>query len=189
MRSTDKDVCIFVDSRAALDSLSSRSPVYAEILLLCKVLLRKMEVTFYLIPSHVGIPQNEKADVLAKCRSQRDEIDVMCYLSIPQSRNMVRKEQYCIDRDRMMRKHINRDTFKHFDTFSDCVAVTDGKDGTLIDEVKMRWMLESKYYWQYKDLFTIEEARCRVCGNKNGYTFEHHVLRCSCVEKKFFFSF
>ena len=179
----DKDVRIFVDSRAALESLNSRRPEYAEIVSLCKALLKKINATFYWIPSHVGIPQNERADVLAKSGAEKDEIDVICHLSIRQIRSVVRKEQYCISRSRMMREHANSSTFKHYDTVSDHVAVTYGKDGIRNDAVKMRMRLGYKYYWQYKEVFTTEEARCRVCGEENGHTLEHYVLRCSCVRE------
>ena len=178
-----KDVRIFVDSRAALDSLNSRKPVYADIVSLCKPLLRRINVTFYWVPSHVGISQNEKADMLAKCGAQRDVIDVICNLSIRQIRSVVRNEQYCMESTRMAREHVNSSTFEHYATVSNHVSVTYGRDGVRSDAVKMRMRLGYKYYWHYKEVFNIEEARCRVCGEENGHTLEHYVLRCSCVRE------
>lgn len=127
-----KDVRIFVDSRAALDSLNSRKPVYAEIVSLYKALLRRINVTFYWVPSH---SQNEKADMLAKCGAQRDVIDVICNLSIRQIRSVVRKEQYCIESTRMAREHVNSGTFEHYATVSNHVSVTYGRDGVRRDAV------------------------------------------------------
>ncbi|KAG0725031.1 Gag-Pol polyprotein [Chionoecetes opilio] len=176
-----KDVYIFVDSRAALGSLNSRRPVYVEIGSLCKTLMKSIKVTFHWIPSHVGIPQNETADVLAKCGTEKDDIVVICHLSIRQIRSIVRREQYCIARSRMMREHADSGTFRHYDKVSDHVAVTYGKKGTQCDAMKMRMRLGYKYYWQYKGVSTVEETRCTVCGAENGHTLEHYVLRCSCV--------
>lgn len=119
---------MFVDARVALDS-QSRRPVYAEIVLLCKALLKRTNVTFYWIPSHVGIPQNEKTFVLARCGAERDEYHMMCHLSIRQIRNIVRQEQHCIDRNKMIWEHGSSSTFKHHYTASDCVAVSWGRDG------------------------------------------------------------
>ena len=107
-----KDAHIFVDSRAALDSLNSHIPVYAEIVTLCKSLMKRIRVTSQSIPSHVGVPPNEKADVLAKCGAEKDVIDVICHLSIKRIRNIVREEQYCIDRSRIMREYTSSGTFR-----------------------------------------------------------------------------
>ena len=82
-----------------------------------------------------------------------------------------------------MREHADSNTFKHYDTVSDHVTVTYGKDSIRNDVVKMRMRLGYKYYWQYKEVFTTEEARCRVCGEEKGHTLEHYVLRCSCVRE------
>ena len=70
------------DCLMAYRRLNSWKPEYAEIVSLCKPLYRRINVTIYWVPSHVGIPQNEKADMLTKCGSQRDVIDVICNLSI-----------------------------------------------------------------------------------------------------------
>lgn len=47
----------------------------------------------------------------------------------------------------------------------------------------MRMRLGYKYYWQYREVFNIEETRCRVCGEENGPTLDHYVLKCSCVRE------
>ena len=76
-------------------------------------------MTFYWIPSHVGIPLNEKADVLARSAAEKDDVDVPGHISIKQMRSRIRQEQYCIDRSRMVREHCYSDTFKHYDKVSD----------------------------------------------------------------------
>ena len=50
-----KDVHIFVDSRPALESLTSRSPVYEDLVAQCRSLMKEQQIKFYWIPSHVGI--------------------------------------------------------------------------------------------------------------------------------------
>lgn len=118
---------MFVDGRVALDS-QSRRPVYAEIVLLCKALLKRTNVTFYWIPSL--LPFHKMRRYLRWLGvGLRDEFHVMCHLSIRQIRNIVRQEQHCMDRNRMMREHGSSGTFKHHYTASDCVAVSWGRDG------------------------------------------------------------
>ena len=74
---------------------------------------------FSWVPSHVNIPPNEKIDVLAKCGSEKDEIDVTCHLSLKEIRSIVKKEQYWLDGIRMMKEHAKSSTFYHYDKVSD----------------------------------------------------------------------
>lgn len=67
----NKDVNMFVDSRAALGSLKSSSPVYQGMISRCKNMVHSTEsteymVNFYWVPSHVGIIHNERVDLIAK---------------------------------------------------------------------------------------------------------------------------
>lgn len=77
-------------------------------------------------------------DALVKSGAGKDEIDVICQLSIKKIQSIVRKEQYCVERGRRMREHAKSVTFSHYDKVSDPVAVTYGKEGTLSESVKMR---------------------------------------------------
>ena len=74
--------CVYiVNSRGALESLSSKKPVHKEIVSKCKFIKKKINITgrkikFVWLPSHVGISGNERADTLAKIGTQKESIDI-----------------------------------------------------------------------------------------------------------------
>lgn len=173
-----KDVFILVDSRGALESLNSRNAVYEGIVLSCKnIISRRINVQFHWIPSRVGIYPNETADMLAKCATAKDEIDVPSHLSMRQIRTLIKCEQEEMNKFWMMNEHENSNAFRHYVIVSN--VIYGGKNGTTRNDiVQMRLRLGYKYLWQYGTVSTIEERRCRVCGVEDGHTLGHYGLRC-----------
>jgi ribonuclease HI len=76
-------VHLFCDSRAALDVLSGRakSAAYTSLCNAATALLDRLQhlvpVSFYWIPSHCGIPENERVDAAAKAALARDPTGAM----------------------------------------------------------------------------------------------------------------
>ncbi|MPC72105.1 hypothetical protein E2C01_066398 [Portunus trituberculatus] len=75
-----KNVYFFIDIQAALYVIQSTSPMDYDLVNKCLDLIHTLEgvgamVHFIWIPSHVGIPLNEKPDCLAQCALQDDTVD------------------------------------------------------------------------------------------------------------------
>ncbi|KAK4318782.1 hypothetical protein Pmani_010205 [Petrolisthes manimaculis] len=92
------DLCFFVDSQSALESLNSKNPVYEEVVNLCKGLIEELEengrnTKFRWIPSHIGFINNERADELAKKGTEKENIDMDCITTLKQIKTIIRKIQ------------------------------------------------------------------------------------------------
>ncbi|MPD05461.1 hypothetical protein E2C01_101206 [Portunus trituberculatus] len=75
-----KNVYFFIDNQAALYALQSNFSMDCDLVNKCLDLIHILEgagamVHFIWIPSHVGIPLNEKADRLAQCGLEDDTVD------------------------------------------------------------------------------------------------------------------
>ncbi|MPC75106.1 hypothetical protein E2C01_069491 [Portunus trituberculatus] len=75
-----KNVYLFTHSQAALNALQSTSPMDCDLVNKCLDLIHALEgagvtVHFTRILSHMGIPLNEKANLLAQCTLQNDTVD------------------------------------------------------------------------------------------------------------------
>ena len=93
----------------------------------------------------------KKSDVLAKCGTERDTIDIFCHLPKTQIRGLVRHERCWMEGIKIMEEHVNSNRFQHYVKVKDNVGVTYGRGNTRRDVV-MRLSLGYKYCWQYKDV-------------------------------------
>ncbi|KAK3875587.1 hypothetical protein Pcinc_019546 [Petrolisthes cinctipes] len=81
------DVCFFVDSQSAMESLNSKNPVYEEVVNQCKGLIEELKengrnTKFMWIPSHIGLINNERADELAKKGTEIENKDMDCIMTL-----------------------------------------------------------------------------------------------------------
>ena len=96
MEIINKDATFFVDSRGALDSLNSKSPVFGHIVDECRLIIHRLRgqgrsITFVWIPSHVGITFNEAVDDIAKAAAMKGNVGIKCVMTLRQTRNKIKR--------------------------------------------------------------------------------------------------
>ena len=117
--SCNKNVYVFVDSRVALDSLNSGSPVYQGLTAHCKNMIHAIESTghtvqFYWVPSHAGIAYNDRVDQIAKRATEKENIEISCSLSLHQIRSIIKEKQQDVAMETCVEKYETRATFRHY---------------------------------------------------------------------------
>ena len=182
-----KDVYVFVDSKSALESLNSHRPLHPEIVVQCRRLVTRMEsqgvgVRFMWIPAHVGLRYNECVDGIAKEASQRDEIEVICALSLKQVRNKISRTMFR-DADLQCRElgRTSQTMTQYLFIYDNVRRSSSRTDRTLVDTVRCRLRLGYRYYWECpwsKRTYSASEKRCRVCGAADSHTLRHYVMTC-----------
>ena len=83
LRGGEGDVHFFIDSRAAIESLTSRNPVLQNIVAQCTNIIAELDrggrrLTFMWLPSHVGIYDNARVDETARKATMREQVDLVC---------------------------------------------------------------------------------------------------------------
>lgn len=92
------EVCFFVDSRSALESLNSKNPVYVEVMNQCKAIAEELKqsgrnITFIWMPSHIGIRNDDRADELNKMGTEKGNIDTYGITTLKQIKSVIRITQ------------------------------------------------------------------------------------------------
>ncbi|KMQ82368.1 reverse transcriptase [Lasius niger] len=104
-------VVFLVDSQAAIVSLSNNNPTNCQRTIQCRsklaeLILQGWTVTLQWVPSHVGIPGNEKADNMAKCGAEHDQPEVPMTLSRAKNliNNYINKSSFASQREESIGK-------------------------------------------------------------------------------------
>lgn len=178
------DVCFFVDSRSALESLNSKNPVYVEMVNQCKAVIEELKqrgrkITFMWIPSHIGIRNNDRADELAKMGIEKEIIDMDCTITLKQIKTIIRKTREEEEAVRMEKRHLNSETMRHYIDVLENTNFTYGKyKSAWKDSLCTRLRLGYKYYWQLGIAKEDDETCCRLCREPRAHTLSHYVLEC-----------
>ena len=176
---------ILSDSLSALQALSSRSPLYPELINnmrthLLSIKNKRLSLRFVWIPSHVGIAGNEYADKLAKRASARQTIDYNLGLSIKQIRTKIRLRQEYLTSSIRQAEQVSSWSVYYYDTVALQTSFTYGRraGGRNRETVYARIRLGYRYLWQCGVPVEEEKRRCRVCGDQDSHDLEHYILHC-----------
>ncbi|MPC08062.1 hypothetical protein E2C01_000633 [Portunus trituberculatus] len=106
-------------------------------------------VHFIWIPSHVGIPLNEKADHLAQCALQDDTLDPGTEYTLGYVKISIKDfVQSSISDQLELCCHRGSSTSLHYAHVSQSCAYTYGRHTASHDRVAMRLRLGYKYFWE-----------------------------------------
>lgn len=180
------DAQFYVDSRGALESLSSAGPVFRDIVGQCRNAIHNMslvgrEVTFSWLPSHVGITYHDRVDEVAKNATKKDTIDIHCPKTLTQIKTKIRKHQHnTVIRD-MTAKYTARPStsMTHYLAVHYNTDFTYGKHNNKWKEsLCTRLRLGYKYYWEIGVACTDQDTACKLCREPGGHTLNHYTLEC-----------
>ena len=182
---------IISDSIAALQSLNNSKDSSHEKLVneikkkLRKVYLKDINVKFIWVPSHVGIPGNERADKLAKQAAAKDTVDYNLGLSLKQIKTRIREQQMLeIFRKRQLEKASSR-SIQYYDRVAKETTFTYGGKGNSRHKelVNARLRLGYHYSWQVMGANADNPGHCRICNEIEGHTLYHYVMICPEVQE------
>ncbi|MPC44357.1 Proline synthase co-transcribed bacterial [Portunus trituberculatus] len=162
------NVYFFIDSQAALYALQSTSPMDCDIVNKCLDLIHTLEgagntVHFTWIPSHVGIPLNEKADRLAQCAILNDTVDPDIQYTLGYAKSSTKDLVHNSISDQLeLYCHRGSGTSLHYAGVSQSCAYTYGRHTASQDRVVMRLRLSNKYFWEVS-ASPVSERRNEMC--------------------------
>ena len=177
-----KDIIVHTDSLSAIQVLQNHTP--SENLELVSLIQRQIRTissrngstTFHWIPSHVGIPLNEKADALALSATQKENINV----NIKQSRSQLK---------RIAARKLSQD----FNTFvtqasrlSHSIQWRTSSTQNLPKQLSSRLPrhIEVRIYrlrLGYRCSWEISHRsnrQCDICANDTSHPLLHYILQC-----------
>lgn len=184
IRGGEGDVCFFVDSRSALESLASVNPVCNEIVDQCKDILyhlrkKNRRISFMWIPSHIGISNNERADELARMGTEKDNIELECKQSLKQLKSIIKNEQEKEESNKLNSVYNNSETFRHYVKVFQGTNFTYGRQRNAAkDSLCTRLRLGYKYLWQLGVKKNENDICCKLCNEPRCHTLKHYVIDC-----------
>ena len=133
LRGGEGDVYFFIDSRAATESLSSRNPVLQNIATQCTNIITELDrggrrLTFMWLPSHVGIIDNERVDETARKATMKEQVDIVCDVTVRQIKTKIRQRQQEIEQNNITHKSTVRpsNTMAHYVQVANNIPITYG---------------------------------------------------------------
>lgn len=185
VQSRGNNAVVFSDSMAAQQALSSTHPSCPKIVNRSRrtvAMLREGNIKgrFVWIPSHVGIPGNDRADALAKEASRLASHDYNLGLSIKQIKSQIKTIQMEANIDMRSVEHGASQSIHYYNNVVLTTSYTYGKKSTRrwVDSVHARVRLGYTYPWQYGWQVDDEARQCRVCCQPNKHTLSHYILEC-----------
>ena len=177
---------VILDSRSAIHSLNSQVAIHAPLVSVCRSKIDRLEGSGFVvqvlwIPSHIGIPHNERADLLAKQASKNDTVALPCSPSLNQLKAVIRGRQLAAANSTRLALQEESPTFRHYvQVYNETHFSYGAACNVLADTVTMRLRLGYKYYWEYggPSAGCATDRQCRVCGADGGHSLSHYVLAC-----------
>ena len=175
---------LFVDSQCALYELMSSAPNDCDLVTKCLRLLslfknNDVHVHFTWVPSHVGIPLNEKADHLARMAILEPVDNPGADYTYSYVRAKLRSFVAATVDDQLAScYHAGSPSSIHYVHVSNLCTFPYGRHGALYDAVVMRLRLGYKYFWE---LTEADPVSCKLCNRLGGHTLSHYVLDCPLV--------
>ncbi|XP_050725085.1 uncharacterized protein LOC127002873 [Eriocheir sinensis] len=179
-----KTVYLFDDSQSALYALLSSSPSDCDIVNRCLSALSLLErcgatAHFIWVPSHVGLPHNEKADRLVRAASD----DLIVHPSVEYTYNYVKNRlrslvSESVTNQLALRCQDGSPSRIHYAQVSSFCTHTYGRLSASYDLVVMRLRLGYRYYWEVSG---ADPVPCRLCAGPGGHTLKHYVLQCPAI--------
>ena len=179
-----KPVYLFVDSQCALYALLSSTPSDCDLVNKCLRALSLLEncgatAHFIWVPSHVGLPHNEKADSLARAASD----DLTVHPGVEYTYNYVKGKlrshvSESITNQLALRCQEGSPSSIHYAQISSLCSHTYGKLSAACDLVVMRLRLGYRYYWEVSGAPPVP---CTLCARPGGHTLQHYVLHCPAI--------
>lgn len=179
-----KNIYIFTDSQSALQELRSSSPADCDLVNQCHCILSNFKANgfsahFIWVPSHVGIPLNEKADSLARAAIRESSTAPGTDYTYNYVKNLLRARVASTVSDQLNRcYHEGSLSTSHYVHVTNQCTYTYGRYSASCDRVAMRLRLGYKYFWEVGG--AAPEA-CTLCGMSGGHSLHHYVLDCPSI--------
>ena len=171
---------------AALQSINSKNAVYPILVQRIRKKIKKIKskgtlLNLLWVPSNVGIAGNERADVLAKAASQKENIDYNLGLSIKQIRSIIRNKHSLMISDQRQEEYSISRSARWYDWVASQTSYTYGKKTVSRhnETVHARIRLGYHYPWQ----FTNNKVDCKICSHPEGHTLHHYVMECQSISE------
>ena len=177
---------IISDSISALQSLKNSKDSSNEKLVneikrkLKKAYLKDIKVKFIWVPSHVGIPGNERADTLAKEAAVKDTVDYNLGLSLKQIKTRIREMQTVELSRRRQLEQVSSRSIEYYNKVAKEATYTYGKKGNsrYKELVNARIRLGYRYTWQVMGATDDNPSHCKICSENDGHNLHHYIMAC-----------
>ena len=133
-----------------------------------------------MVPSHVGIAGNERADELAKLASLKESVDYNVGLSIRQARSKIKDiQRQEFTASRQIEHGISRST-QYYELVAQQTAFTYGRKcvSRNFEVTHARIRLGYYYPWQFTENASDDKKKCNVCNEDNSHTLYHYIMEC-----------
>ena len=175
----ESPVTIFSDSLSALNAISNRgntNPIVHSIRQSLEVLNSKqITIKFFWAKSHVGIPGNEEADVLAKQATSKRTTPIYDLFPLSHVKRLLRVETLKEWNERYVKSATGKTTIRHLPTIYHSHQLNTKKSATF----EMTQVLSGHgFHKSYLKRFKLRQDDQCPCDNLTQQTIEHLVYEC-----------
>ena len=181
---------ILSDSLTALQTLKKKGTPHQGLVNVIMKKIRKLDhkgvsVKFIWIPSHVGIPGNERADILAKEATQKGNVDYNLGVSVQQVKTRIKEVQILDNYENRQRQGNQSRSIQYYDTVALKTCYKYGMKGVSRhrDMVMARLRLGYLYPWQVMGAREGESYNCKVCNQADSHTLHHYIMSCPMIQE------
>ena len=185
-------VLINTDSMTAIHSLSTQHSEHQHLTHTVHAAASALHdggrtITINWIPSHVGIRNNERADMLAKQGAQLPLVTIKIPRSLRYLQGKIRTRAV-LRRQRQEREAQAGDSpsSRWYGEVAAAARLCHPSQGESrrTEVVRSRIRLGYQYGWQLGIAATEEQKQCRLCGERDGHALQHYLRDCPRVREQ-----